>query len=89
MHTVIYDSMYKHAVLTDFVLFKYNYTVSKVSLMHSKSPMMRGLFNYLETDCHISVYLTVLVRLFTLNPMASGSKNAACQYKLSCKISAL
>ncbi|OXU31613.1 hypothetical protein TSAR_003066 [Trichomalopsis sarcophagae] len=39
MHNVIYDSMYKHAVLTDFVLFKYNYC--EKCHQCSKSPMMR------------------------------------------------
>ncbi|OXU18897.1 hypothetical protein TSAR_016578 [Trichomalopsis sarcophagae] len=30
MHTAIYDSMYKHAVLTDFVLCKCKYCVKSV-----------------------------------------------------------
>ncbi|OXU17102.1 hypothetical protein TSAR_001768 [Trichomalopsis sarcophagae] len=30
MHTVIYDIMYKHTVLTDFALFKCNYCVKSV-----------------------------------------------------------
>ncbi|OXU25739.1 hypothetical protein TSAR_000599 [Trichomalopsis sarcophagae] len=30
MHALIHDSMYKHALLTDFVLFKYNYCVESV-----------------------------------------------------------
>ncbi|OXU20948.1 hypothetical protein TSAR_005491 [Trichomalopsis sarcophagae] len=88
MHTLIHDSMYKHAALTDFVLLKCNYCI-KVSSICSKSPMMRDLFNYLEIDCHISFYLIVLVRLFTLNPMAKKCSASPCQYKLSCKISAL
>ncbi|OXU16731.1 hypothetical protein TSAR_015287 [Trichomalopsis sarcophagae] len=75
MHTLIYESMYKYAVLTDFVLCKCKHCVKKVSSMCSKSPTMRDFLNYLKTGCHVSFYLTVLVRLFTLNIMTSASKN--------------
>ncbi|OXU16513.1 hypothetical protein TSAR_005413 [Trichomalopsis sarcophagae] len=30
MHTLIHDSMYKHAVLADFVMFKCNYYVKSI-----------------------------------------------------------
>ncbi|OXU18924.1 hypothetical protein TSAR_016477 [Trichomalopsis sarcophagae] len=40
MHTLIYESIYKHTVLTDFVLFNCNCCVKSVFLC-SKSLVMR------------------------------------------------